>query len=457
MAQELNLVLVTVDSLRRDALGCLDPGGGPTPCLDRLADEGVLFTDAVSNGPRTPSAFPAILASLHPLVSGETGLPPGAVTLAEALQAAGRRTAGFNLDNPYLSEPCGYARGFDRYDDFWQAKPAGGQTEKPSRVKRLKKTIQDAIGRRSLALLLFFQAMFQRGGAPFLKGDEATRRALDWIGAEREKPFFTWLHYMDVHYPYLPLAKPGIEQRLQYLAAIIQLLLGGRRRPLRLMRQLYQARVGRLDRMIGRLVEGIRELGLADRTLIVITADHGEAFGEHGSFTHGPKLYDELLRVPLILSGAVDQTLVDKQVGLIDLAPTLLGKLGVDRPAVFQGRSFDEEGAGVISAATHAGGRRRRGEAAEVFRTLSCRLDGWKYIFDEEGGREELYDLGSDPGEAMNLIDRRPGLAEPLRRRVRAHLRMVENEAARLGSDDSGRAFHEDREVSRRLADLGYL
>ena len=102
MADRPNLLLVTVDSLRRDALGCLDSNGGPTPALDRLAAEGTLFTDAVSNGPRTPSAFPAILCSLHPLVSGETGLPPGAATLAEALQGAGYRTAGFNLDNPYI-------------------------------------------------------------------------------------------------------------------------------------------------------------------------------------------------------------------------------------------------------------------------------------------------------------------------------------------------------------------
>jgi arylsulfatase A-like enzyme len=464
MAQELNLVLVTVDSLRHDALGCLHNSGGPSPNLDRLAEKGVLFTGAVSNGPRTPSAFPAILCSLHPLVSGETGLPPGATTLAETLSAAGRRTAGFNLDNPYLSEQCGYARGFDRYDDFWQAKVSGREGVRRSPVKRLKKAVQDAIGRRSLALLLFFQTALQRGGAPFLMGEAATGRALDWIDEEKERPFFAWLHYMDVHYPYLPLEKPGSGRRLTYLGALGGLLLGARRRPLRLMRELYQARVERMDRMIGRLVAGLEERGLMERTLVAITADHGEMFGEHGSFTHGPKLYDELLRVPLILLGGVMGQTVEEQVGLIDLSPTLLDLLGVEAPAVFQGRSFrglldGEQWSGdpVISAATHAGGRKRRGTAPEVYRILSCRDQGWKYIFDEEGGTEELYDLVNDPGERVNIIAQRPERAEPLRRRVLDHLEMAKTEAARLGQGDAGNAFHEDEEVSRRLADLGYL
>ncbi len=465
MAQELNLVLITVDSLRRDALGCLHESGGPSPCLDRLARKGVLFTGAISNGPRTPSAFPAILCSLHPLVSGETGLPPGAATIAETLRAAGRRTAGFNLDNPYLSEQCGYARGFDRYDDFWQAKPDGDAAPGRSAVKRLKKAVQDAIGRRSLALLLFFQAMLQRGGAPFLKGEAATDRALDWIDEAREQPFFTWLHCMDVHYPYLPLDTPGIGQRLNYLGATIQLLLGARRRPLRVMRELYQARVERMDRMIGRLVEGLEKRGLMERTLVAITADHGELFGEHGSFTHGPKLYDELLRVPLILAGTGERKTVEAQIGLIDLSPTLLDLLGVEIPAAFQGRSFRDlvEGADrdggdpVISAATHAGGRKRRGTAPEVYRIVSCRDHGWKYIADEEGGKEELYDLEKDPAEMVNIIAERPEQAEPLRRRVQDHLEMAKTEAARLGQGNVGKAFHEDEEVSRRLADLGYL
>jgi len=458
MAEPLNLVLVTVDSLRRDALGRFHRAGGSTPRLDRLAEEGELYTDAVSNGPRTPSAFPAILCSLHPLVSGETGLPPGAVTLAEALHTAGRRTAGFNLDNPYLSEACGYARGFERYDDFWQTRPAGGAGGKPPLVKRLKKAVQDAIGRRSLPLLLLVQALFQRGGAPFTRGDEATRRALDWIDESAGEPFFAWIHYMDVHFPYLPLERPGLGQRLRFLGGIIGWLAGARRRPLGLIRRLYRDRVARMDRIIGQLVDGLAERGLGRNTIIAFTADHGEAFGEHGSYTHGPKLYDELLRVPLVLAGPVLRGTEDRQVGLIGLAPTLLRRLGVKPPAAFQGRAFEEQnGDPVISAATHAGGRTRRGASSETFRTVSCRHGGWKFIHDDEGPREELYDLSADPGERQNLIHRRREKAEPLRRRVREHLDMAGREAARMGDGGAGKAFHEDEDVARRLAELGYL
>jgi arylsulfatase A-like enzyme len=459
MAEPLNLVLVTIDSLRRDALGCLHPDGGPTPRLDRLATSGELYTNAVSNGPRTPSAFPAILCSLHPLVSGETGLPPGAATLAEALSNAGHRTAGFNLDNPYLSEACGYARGFERYDDFWQATPGVGNAPvRPSPVKRLKKRVQDAIGRRSLPLLLLLQAMVQRGGAPFTRGNEATRRALDWIDDAAGAPFFTWIHYMDVHFPYLPLERPGPGRRLRFLGGALGWLVGARQRPLKLLRRLYRDRVARMDRIIGRLADGLTERGLERNTIIVVTADHGEAFGEHGSYTHGPRLYDELLRVPLIIAGPGPQRTEDRQVGLIGLAPTLLHRLGVEPPAAFQGRTFDAQDDGpVISAATHAGGRRRRGAAAESFRIVSCRHDGWKLIHDDEGEREELYDLAADPAETVNLVERHPDRAGPLRERVRQHLAAADQDAARLGEAGAGRAFHEDEEVARRLADLGYL
>ena len=215
--QRPNVVFITVDSLRHDALSCLGGAPNASPCIDELARNGALFTQAISNGPRTPSAFPPIMCSLYPLVSGERGLPTSAPTWAEQMRQAGYRTAAFNLDNPFLSARCGYDRGFDLFLDFW-TKPELAKNER-SRQRvwhRFKRLVQSRIGRYSLALLLFIQAIFRRGRPPFEAGETITKRAIAWMREEQDpaRPFFAWLHYMDVHYPYLLETKRPSGRRL---------------------------------------------------------------------------------------------------------------------------------------------------------------------------------------------------------------------------------------------------
>ena len=464
MANKPGVLLVTIDSLRHDAVGCMGFPGARTPNIDTLAQEGVVFRQAISNGPRTPSSFPAILSSVYPLLSSEQGIAENAVTWAEAMREAGYRTAGFNLDNPYLSAKYGYGRGFERYEDFWSGERAG-EPKKRRSWRRTKRAVQDWIGRRNLAFLFFLQGLLARRNTPSVKGTLATDKAIEWIAQPDRRPFFCWLHYMEVHYPYLPLGRaPTLGDRLRYLAAILAVTVGAYAYPLRILRQMYADRVSCVDGMVGRLLAALRARGLDRDTIVVVTADHGDMFREHGWFTHGPMPYDELLRVPLIVAGPgrIEPRRIDGQVALIDLAPTLLDILGVAIPASFQGSSFLPLARGNVvgvacacSGATHDGRRRSRLAAHGKYRILSCRTPDWKYIFDEEGPKHELYNLRSDPGERENVFGRERAPAAQMQERMRQHLRMLEEQSAHYRLAPGG--AEEDEAVRRRLAALGYL
>jgi arylsulfatase A-like enzyme len=369
-----------------------------SPNMDSLAKGGALFRQTISNGPRTPSAFPPIMCSLYPLVSGEKGVPENATTWAETMQKCGYKTAGFNLANPYLSSRNGYGRGFDQFADFWDRNQPFNEGKERDIWSRFKKDLQDKMGRHNLAFLLFFQAVFRQDGASFLRGGEMTDKALSWITQNKDKPFFTWIHYMDVHYPYLPMKDEySTTDTCRFLLALLGIIFGSYSYPLSLLRRLYERRVRLVDNLIGQLLKELKAMNLFDNTAIVITSDHGDMFHEHGGFCHQPELYDELLRVPLIVkSPQIDEhRIVDQQVSLINLPPTILEMLEIERPRTFQGESIlpllegdeNQKDHYVFSEATHMGGRRSRREGEDCYRIVSCRSEEWKYIVSYRAGR----------------------------------------------------------------------
>ena len=463
-----NIVLITVDSLRYDALGCDGAVGISTSNIDHLAERGVLLRQAVANGPRTQSSFPAIMCSLYPLAAGEReALPTEATTLAEALRDAGYRTAALNPSNPFLTRESGYDRGFGLFVDFWDVHPRRGPHAAAGRWRSLKRGVHDAMGRRDLGFLMLFQAAFQKVGGQYLTGEVIADQGFAWA-REQDEPFFLWLHFMDVHYPYTPL--PGRwrrRDRVRCMAGMAGLLAGRQRGALRALRSLYDSRVELVDRILGSLLQRMKHAGLDDRTVIVVTSDHGERFREHGGHAHGPDLYDELLRIPLIAAGpelpaGLERT---EQVSLIGLAPTLLELAEVAVPDCFSGGSFlpllqGRSGAGeshVFSEAMHSGGRQSRVGVPDRYRVMSCRTPDWKLIRDEQGPAEELYDLAADPGEKVNLIGERPNVADELRRELDRHAEEVARHASRFSGRRAAGVAAEDDEVRRRLAALGYL
>jgi len=436
--------------------------------MDRLAEAGALFTQAGTTGPRTPSAFPPIMASLYPLVSGERGIPGSAETLAQAMQRSGRRTAGFNPANPYLSDYCGYHKGFDVFPGFVDGESSARRRAGPAIWSRLKKGVQTRMEGHNLAVLLFAQALRKQSLTAAECGETLTRQALAWIGENGNRPFFAWLHYMDVHYPYLP--QPDGYRAADvpsFLLAFACSLLGAYRYPLRVMKRLYEQRVRDVDAMIGRIAAELRAMGVGDNTTIVVTSDHGEMFREHGAFTHGPEFYEELLRVPLIISGPgiPTRTVVDTQVPLLDLAPTILDMLSIECPDGFQGRSAmpllrgerDTHRNHVFGEATHRGGRRSRKNTDEKYRIISCRTEAWKYIWDEEDRKVELYSLADDPLERRNLANENPAEAARFRALVEEHLAEIEKEAPKYDGERIQCSPEDNDEINRRLAALGYL
>lgn len=463
-----NLVLITVDALRYDALGCTRSQGASTPHLDTLAGRGVLFDQAISNGPRTQASFPSIMCSLYPLVVGERrGLPASAVTLAEAMGREGYATAGFNPSNPFLTRETGYDRGFDLFIDFWDVHDRGGSGARPGVWGRAKKSIHNAVGRRNLGFLMLFQALVLAEGGQYLTGETITEQALAWL-AKQDRPFFVWLHYMDVHFPYQPLpGKRRWRDRLSYLSGMAGMSCGRPGHGAQTLRRLYDGRVELVDRLIGEFLEGLTRLGVEGDTVIAVTSDHGEQLGERGRYAHGPDLHDELLRVPLILRDPASKRsrVVGEQVELLGLAPTLLELLQIPAPETFLGSSFlplvsgDEiHGADhVFSESMHGGARLSRTEVPDTHRIVSCRGRGWKYLRDDEGPTEELYNLENDPGERTNLVADQPQKATELRRLVEDHELLVAREGARYENDGERPMATDDEEIRRRLAALGYL
>lgn len=469
-------ILITVDCLRADHLSCFGYSKPTTSSIDSLAKDAVVFTSAFSNGPYTTTSFPSIHTSAILLrYYGENRpLSIDGTTLAEILQKNGYSTSAFH-SNPYLSSRFGYARGFDYFEDF-DAEPIG----KEERVRGLKGQIygffanlnnkimttlemhnmQDTLLYRTFKLLsYYFVCMIGYSGAR-AEGTAINEKAVSWIEKNPDR-FFVWLHYMDVHSPYIPPKKYRNQfcrgEMNDYKQARI---LCKRNTPesfskdeIGTLIDLYDAGVCYVDECIGDLIAHLKTMGVYEDTLIIITADHGEEFMEHGGFAHDAcKLYDELLHVPLIikLPSSSSHKILDRLCSLIDLGPTVLDVLKIPTNPNFEGASLlpilEEEETGrpyVISACGLI-----EEKSCEKRKYMSIRTEKWKYIF-REGGEDELYNLLSDPGEKGNLIKANFEIAEKLKSKLL--------ESSSKVHYDSSPSISADERLKMRLKALGYI
>ena len=389
-----NLLLVSLDTLRADALGCYGAARPTSPTIDaRVAAEGTLFTAAFAPYPQTAGSHMTLLTSLEPCVHDVVGplsapLRPDAHTLAEQLRAHGYATAAFTEDG-WITAATGFGRGFGVFVEDTSAAIAIGQAEET----------------------------FERGRA--------------WIDAHRDVPWFVFLHTYQVHDPFTP--PPGYRERVAPDAddALAR----------------YHGEVRYTDELFGRLLAALDAMHVTDDTVVVVTSDHGEHFGEHGLTGHDNSLYDELLRVPLLVRapGLVPAgRRIDTPVGLVDLAPTVLDLLGVPPMRWAQGRSF----AGALA------GRARGDDALFAWwRTSVAVRDAQgarKWLFAEAPG-VRAFDLRSDPGEQHDL----GGVAASVERELRES---VARRCAAPPRPDQARGEPElDPRVTEKLKALGYL
>jgi arylsulfatase A-like enzyme/Flp pilus assembly protein TadD len=390
-----NVLLVTIDTLRRDRLGAYGNASGLTPSLDRLAASGIVYTHAYSHAPLTLPAHTSILTGRTPRSHGvhDNGtfrLDEGVPTLATALKAAGYRTGAF-VGAFVLDARFGLNRGFDEYDDRYPH-DAGAPT---------------------------FRFTERRA-------DQVLDPALAWItrlpdpaaAAARPAPWFAWVHLFDPHAPY--------DAPPEYRAG----------------RAPYDAEVAYTDAMLGRFLDRLRAAHALDRALIVVTADHGESLGEHGETTHGLFAYNSTLAVPLVVAGSsIAPGRVNAPVAHADILPTVLDLAGVAPPGGLDGRS-------LVTAPAD--------DRAIAFEALDASLTrGWapltgiieghfKYI---ELPTRELYDLAADPGEQVNLAERDAAHRDAL---ARALARIDAAPAA------GSQAAPLDPDAAARLRALGY-
>jgi arylsulfatase A-like enzyme len=401
-----NIILITIDALRYDHMGCHGYHRNTSPNIDRLAARGVKFVEAISNGGITSISFPCIMASaLPPLEEDEAKtMMKRTTTLAEVLKKAGYQTAAFH-SNPWLSKFYGYDRGFDEFDDN-----SGIVLRMGTRAKSMGGLVAWAAHKVGLVLRPVLTNLYE---IQIISAEEINSRAISWIESH-EGRLFLWLHYMDVHQPY----SPPTEYLSQFcdepvshrqINALHQKMLGKHSKmsqsEIETLINLYDAEIRYTDEIIGSLVKKLGDC-IPD-SYVIVTADHGDEFGEHGRFGH-QSVYDGILRVPLILTGPGIKggTSIEGQVSLINLAPTILDIAGISSPPSFHGKSLlplieGKQGnrAGTISTFTDA----RFGETS-----IAYRVPSWKFIYTEslDGSgrvREEVYDLVNDPGETRNL------------------------------------------------------
>ncbi len=368
--EPVSLLLVTVDTLRADHLGCYD-GPFPTPAIDALAAEGVLVEQALTPTPTTAPAHASLFTGRHPWHHGvlENGDPfEHGPTLAELARGHGLRTAGF-VSSYVLHPDFGFGRGFQEFTY------TGEIPEDP-----------DA------------------GEGWYVRGEETTEAALAWLRRHGEEPFFAWVHYFDPHLPYEP-PKP------LYLFADDRIDLRGKKIPtevhgvsdwdtLRELIRRYRGEVRYVDAQVGRLIGGLRELGLLDRIAVVFTADHGEGLGDHGVLGHGRNLHEELVRVPLIVRapGLEAGRRLEGPAQLEDLHATLLAIMGADPAGGIDGHDLLPwlRGAAAASPREAVFGRRRRYEGEP---TLYYQRRGRQKWIGSLDGAGRHYDLAADPGE----------------------------------------------------------
>jgi choline-sulfatase len=400
-ARPPNLLLVSLDTLRADRVGCYGYAAAQTPRLDDLAARGLRFAQATTVVPLTLPAHSSLFTGAFPARhavrdNGGFYLGDEQTTLAEVLREHGYRTGGF-VSSFVLDSRWGIQQGFDRYfDDFDLSK------------------FNNAPGMDAI----------QRPGA------ETVDEALRWLGQETARPFFAWVHLYDAHAPYEP-PEPWASRYPATASGA------------------YDAEIAATDAQVGRLLDALEADGRLRDTLVVVVGDHGEMLGEHGEQTHGFFVYDASMRIPLIVAGpSVPPRTVADQVRIVDVMPTVLDLLGQAVPASVQGTT-------LLPLA--------RGERLELMAMAESWYPryhyGWSELMAVQDGRykliraprRELFDLREDPGETVNLAERDARRADAMERALDALL-------ARLGTAAAAHVPSQmDSETAEKLEALGYV
>jgi arylsulfatase A-like enzyme len=366
-----NALLVVIDTLRADFLPPYGGASETAPALAALARDGVVFERAVAPSSWTKTSMASLFTGRDPLEHGVLEVPgrlPGDLaTLPQALWDAGYRTLGLNT-NPWLRPQFGFDRGFERYET-----------------------------------------------ASMATAHEAAERALALLEPPSDRPTFLFVHFFDPHAPYAParayFSEPPVALPGHGTLSDDDLSRRWLRRDLDApeaearVRALYRAEIRQTDAGVAALLDGLRAKGFLDDAVVAVTADHGEAFREHGRTMHGADLYPEVLHVPLLFHapGRLPAGVrIPERIGTVDVAPTLLALLGIASPASFSGRPLLPMKPGALAgrAVVSSVGRNDVIPDREL---VAVTFGRHLFVRERTSGRAELYDLDADPGATRDL------------------------------------------------------
>ena len=397
VVKPINIVLVTLDTVRADHLHCYGNAKIKTPTIDALANSGVLFEKAVAQAPLTLPSHASMFTGTNPNVhhvrdTGGFVLQPSSVTMATILRKHGWNTAGF-VSAIVLKRAFGFNQGFSVYDDRM---PGGSGGESPMRNAGI-----------------------------------TVDHALAWLNAQKNqsaKPFFVWLHFYDAHQPYVP---PPAEFQRQYPG------------------NTYDAEIAYMDQQLGRFVNAVKKKSPAQNTLYVVLSDHGESLGDHGEYQHGIFLYDSTVRIAWVMAGpgVPAGVRVSQQARTIDLLPTILDLVGAEPSSALQGTSLVGAFSGKPVATNYSYEETMYPKFIMNWAPLrGIHTADWMYV---RAPKPELYDLKTDPAELHNVIEAHPKEYRELDKQLK--LLIGNNGTETVVSQQM------DSQTMEKLRSLGYL
>ena len=379
-----NVILLTIDTLRKDVLGCYGNKNKLTLFIDSLQDKCIKFTNAQSTGPYTQASFPGILTSSYYLEYGrQKKCSPKRTLISEVLKKSGITTAGFH-SNPYLCDYFGWNRGWDVFYDSMQDE------------------VSDKI--------------------PYIRGNGINNKVDQWLSSyiknNNYRPFFLWTHYMDVHEPYMSTKEyldkvdPSInlseEEVLDLFKKIILKRDVSNKKTVKLLKKLYNAGVCETDNYVKEFFRILEKYDVLNDSVVIITTDHGDEFGEHGGLSHDGKMYSELISSPLLIysNNRTQSEVCDKLVSHIDISPTIIYLFGLEPLKAFRGHSLlPLENCSQKGVFGEAIGKTSSHEKETDKPIYFYQENDLKIIYQESNQSWEMYNLNKDPQELSNLIN----------------------------------------------------
>lgn len=433
LSDKPNILILVVDALRADHVSCLGYNRETTPNIDTLASEGILFTQAVSNSNGTlitiPSIFTFVFPSVHGIANDGDILSSKFVTLAEVLRNQGYSTLAY-MPNPHLKKKFNFDQGFGIYDDqiLNIRTPGLSKSERFETAKRIN------------------------------------NRVLKWL-EDNNRRFLIYIHYRDVHAPYVPPSPydelyydsddPKNVRRItdeEYSIMYPEMRHEDDYNDLNYYLSQYDGEIRYVDDQIKHLLDAMKKLGVLDNTFLFLTADHGEHFLEHGNWTHGQTLYDEVIHIPLIIKfpeNEMQGMRLDAPVHTFDISATILDLLELKPEINMQAKSLLP----LVNREVDNVWEYTFVESVDDPVKKCLRNGKWKFIQTFGISAEELYNLQEDPSESDNLILQEPELAQDLRKKLGALVKANEM----LSKSHLVKREKLDEKTIEQLKSLGYI